>query len=85
VTAGEQFFESIADAIMERIEQKLAIKKRIFSLDEAAEYLGLTRKALQQKVARGEIRPVEMDRLLRFDILDLDDYIRSSKRRQDAA
>src|SRR5690348_4319244 len=32
---------SMADAIIEQIEHKLAIKKRIYSLDEAAEYLGL--------------------------------------------
>ncbi len=81
---SEQFFESMADAIVQRIERKLSIKKRIYSLDEAAEYLGLTRKALQQKVARSEVKAVEIDRLLRFDILDLDRMIEDSKR-NDAA
>lgn len=82
---ANDFFESMADAIVARIDRKWALRKRVFTLEEAAEYLGLTPKALQQKVARGEITPVHMDRLLRFDVLDLDRHIERSKRRAEEA
>ena len=85
MSQGDQFFESMAEAIVQRIQQKLAVKKRVLGLDEAAEYIGLTRKALQQKAARSEIRSVGFDRLLRFDVIDLDRYIESSKRKDSAA
>ena len=83
--APDQFFNAMADAIVARLEHKLALTRRIYGLEEAAQYLGLSRKALQQKASRGEIQCVHMDRLLRFDILDLEAYVASTKRQRTGA
>jgi excisionase family DNA binding protein len=53
--------------------------KRVFNLDEAAAYCGLTRDSFKKKVIRDQIRKVRFDKCWRFDKADLDDWIESHK------
>jgi hypothetical protein len=79
MNTSDQFVQAIATEVLSRIEERLSRNKRIYTLQEAALYLGLTPKALRQKVAKDEVKPCCFDRLLRFDIRDLDDYIEANK------
>jgi excisionase family DNA binding protein len=53
--------------------------KRVFTLDEAAAYCGLTRDSFKKKVVRDRLRKVRLDKCWRFDKVDLDDWIDSHK------
>jgi excisionase family DNA binding protein len=77
---SDQFFDSMADAIARRIESKLALKRRLLSLEQAAEYLGLSEDAVRDLVSEGRLRPVRPTRKLQFDICDLDEFIAELKR-----
>ena len=54
-------------------------EKRVFNLDEAAEYCGLTRDSFKKKVVRDRLRKVRLDKCWRFDKADLDAWIDSHK------
>lgn len=56
-----------------------AAGKRVFNLDEAAEYCGLTRDSFKKKVVRDQLRKVRLDKCWRFDKADLDAWIDSHK------
>ncbi|HJY08055.1 MAG TPA: helix-turn-helix domain-containing protein, partial [Bryobacteraceae bacterium] len=56
-----------------------AAAKRVFNLDEAAEYCGLTRDSFKKKVVRDQLRKVRLDKCWRFDKADLDAWIDSHK------
>jgi excisionase family DNA binding protein len=58
---------------------KVLSTKRIYTLDEAAEYCGLTRDSFKKKVIRDRIRKVRLDKCWRFDKSDLDTWIESHK------
>jgi len=53
--------------------------KRYLTVDEAAEYLGLSRAALYDRVRRGQIDHIRMGRSLRFDMQDLDLMMRRQR------
>ena len=53
--------------------------RRVFNLDEAAEYCGLTRDSFKKKVVRDRLRKVRLDKCWRFDKADLDAWIESHK------
>ena len=53
--------------------------KRVFTLDEAAAYCGLTRDSFKKKVVRDRLRKVRLDKCWRFDKADLDTWIDSHK------
>lgn len=50
--------------------------QRYLCFNDAAEYLGLSIEALRMRVRRRSIRFVRDGKLLRFDKLYLDDYMR---------
>jgi hypothetical protein len=79
MTAGDQFFEALADAVAARVERMLSCKQRLLGIDEAAAYLGFTPVALRHK-AGSEIPVVKIDSKLRFDRRDLDRYIDQARR-----
>lgn len=54
--------------------------KRLYSLPEAAEYLGRTVPAMRAMINSGKVRPVQIDRKIQFDIYDLDALIEQNKR-----
>ncbi len=53
--------------------------KRYVSSAAAAEYLGLSLDALYKRVRRGEVPHIWMGRLLRFDLQDLDLWMRRQR------
>jgi excisionase family DNA binding protein len=69
----------LAEAVASRIKTEVAVKQRVFDLDEAAAYCGLTRDSFKKKVVRDRIRKVRLDKCWRFDKADLDTWIDSHK------
>ena len=53
--------------------------KRYLTAAAAAEYLGLTRDALYTRTRKGEIPHIRMGRSLRWDMQDLDLWMRRQR------
>lgn len=73
---------ALARAVAEQLKEALgngAAAKRVFTLDEAAAYCGLTRDSFKKKVVRDRLRKVRLDKCWRFDKPDLDAWIDSHK------
>jgi excisionase family DNA binding protein len=73
---------AFANAVVDRLRDYLSVPvtaKRVFNLEEAAAYCGLTRDAFKKKVVRDRIRKVRLDKCWRFDKPDLDAWIDSHK------
>ena len=77
--AGETLIDAIADAVMIRLEKFTGMRQRLFELDQAAEYLGMTAEALRKK-AGVDIPVVKIDARLRFDRRELDRFIDQAPR-----
>jgi excisionase family DNA binding protein len=71
--------EALAQAVASKIKLDGPISKRVFNLDEAAAYCGLTRDSFKKKVVRDRMRKVRLDKCWRFDKADLDAWIDSHK------
>jgi excisionase family DNA binding protein len=71
--------EALARAVANKIKLEEPISKRVFNLDEAAAYCGLTRDSFKKKVVRDQLRRVRLDKCWRFDKADLDAWIDSHK------
>jgi excisionase family DNA binding protein len=55
------------------------VAKRYLAAAAAAEYLGLTRDALYTRTRKGEIPHIRMGRSLRWDMQDLDLWMRRQR------
>jgi predicted DNA-binding transcriptional regulator AlpA len=71
------FARAIAQELRGTLEQTTS--RRVFNLDAAAEYCGLTRNSFKKKVIRDQVRKVRLDKCWRFDKTDLDAWIESHK------
>jgi excisionase family DNA binding protein len=80
-TAATDFIniEILAQAVANKIKLESSTAKRVFNLDEAAEYCGLTRDSFKKKVVRDRLRKVRLDKCWRFDKADLDEWIAHRK------
>lgn len=58
-------------------------QKRLFNVEEAAQYIGLTPGTLYNMASRREIPTVKVGRALRFDVLQLDRFIEQHARKQE--
>jgi hypothetical protein len=76
---GGLLVEAIADAVFLRVEDLIHLPQRLYDLERAAEYMGMTPDSLSHK-AGVEIPVVRLDRKLRFDRRDLDRFIDRAKR-----
>lgn len=72
------FSRAVADHLKESLSG-ITTAKRVFNLDEAAEYCGLTRDSFKKKVVRDRLRKVRVDKCWRFDKADLDAWIDAHK------
>ena len=54
------------------------MEKRLLNIKEAADYLATTAGTLYQKVHNGTIPYVKIGRSLRFDIEELDEFIKNN-------
>lgn len=52
----------------------------LITVKEAAAYLGIRESRLRSAIRKKEVRYVKFDRLVRFDIEDLEQWIKKSKR-----
>jgi excisionase family DNA binding protein len=71
--------EILAQAVASKIKLETSVSKRVFNLDEAAAYCGLTRDSFKKKVVRDQIQKVRLDKCWRFDKADLDAWIHGHK------
>ena len=54
-------------------------RKRLFTVREAAEYLGRSEAAIYELAAKGRLPVVRLDRRIQFDVRDLDLLIETKK------
>jgi hypothetical protein len=78
-STGDQFFAALADAVASRLEHIVGCTQRLFDVEQAAVYLGLTPAAVRHK-AGVEVPVVKIDSKLRFDRRDLARYIDQAPR-----
>jgi hypothetical protein len=71
--------EEIAQAVFLKLEDKQVHTQRLFDIDQAARYLGMSPYSLRHKAGL-EIPVVRLDAKLRFDRRDLDKFIDAAKR-----
>jgi excisionase family DNA binding protein len=55
------------------------LKKRLYSVPEAAEYLGRSAWSIRELIWNGSIPCVRMGRRVHLDIIDLDNWIERNK------
>jgi hypothetical protein len=72
------FARAVADHLKESLSG-VVTAKRVFNLDEGAEYCGLTRHSFKKKVVCDRLRRVRVDKCWRFDKADLDEWIDTHK------
>lgn len=72
---GDALIDAIADAVAARLAKMHGTRKRLYSCEESAEYLGLSEDAIRDLVNAGKLKPVRPTRKVQFDIFDLDAYI----------
>lgn len=83
-TPGDTLIEAIANAVVERLERIQIIRKRLLTIEQAADYLGMSDDTVERLVAAGRLVPVRgLDRRVRFDIRDLDGLVEDAKRPRD--
>jgi hypothetical protein len=85
-TTGNQGLDVLADAIAERVFQRLAAvqernKGRLLDVSAAAEYIGRTPTALRHLIAKKTIPSVRRDGRVQLDRQDLDNWVELSKTR----
>lgn len=81
--------DALLDALADRVAAKVraevaqdgvaAVKRRLFTVEQAAVYLGRTTEALQHMIASGKLRAVRADRRVFLDLKDLDRWIEQNK------
>jgi excisionase family DNA binding protein len=85
-STGNQALDALADAIAERIYQRLTAaqernKSRLLDVPAAAEYIGRSPSALRHLIAKGSIPCVRRDGRVQFDRQDLDNWLEMGKTR----
>jgi hypothetical protein len=77
--------DTLLDDLAERIAAKLRAgsaskdRPRLFSLEDAATYIGRTKPGLDHLIAAGKIPTVRADRRVMIDVRDLDKWIDDNK------
>ena len=82
-------FDALLDVFSDLIAAKLGarlagreggkMQKRLLCVEEAAEYLGRTKEAVQHMIAAGKLPTVKSDRRVFLDVRDLDQWIERAK------
>ncbi|MGA2594754.1 MAG: helix-turn-helix domain-containing protein [Bryobacteraceae bacterium] len=83
-STGNQNLDALADAIAERVFQRLTAaqernKSRLLDVPAAAEYIGRTPSALRHLIAKKAIPCVRRDGRVQLDRQDLDDWLELGK------
>jgi hypothetical protein len=85
-TTGNQGLDALADAIAERVLQRLlpALEKnksRLLDVSAAAAHIGRTPSALRHLIAKGTIPCIRRDGRVQLDRQDLDHWLELGKTR----
>jgi excisionase family DNA binding protein len=81
-TTGNAGLDALADAIAKRVADILQHgQSRLLTVAQAADYLGMTQKALRHKIAEGSVPAVREGGRLHLDREDLDHWIDLRKAR----
>jgi hypothetical protein len=77
----DQVLDALADKLAERLRigQKPQITPRLLSVEQAAQYLSRSPRAVRLLAEKGILPGVRMDDRLFFDIADLDRAIEAAK------
>lgn len=82
-TPTDAFSKVIEEAVHSGVRRALNLSevtnRRLFSIIEAAKYLGVCRRSLQEMLASGELPSVPHGRRRMLDIQDLDSWIERKK------
>ena len=57
----------------------IVINKRLLNVNEAADYLSISRSKLYQLTDKGKIQSIKIDGSRRFDVCDLDLFVENQK------
>ena len=83
MTPTEPLIEAIVAGVVERLRANgvLAYQKRsrLMGIDEAADYLGRTPKAVRKLIEAGKLPVVRLDGRVQLDMRDLDRTIEGAK------
>ena len=60
------------------------ITQRLYTAQEAAEYLGRSLRSVRELIWAGKLPVVKVGRRIRLDLYDLDDFIELNKVREDS-
>ena len=71
--------DALADKLAERLGSLRQVTKRLFTRQEAAEYLGRSVRGFDGLVAKGAVASVRGDSRPMFDVRDLDTWIEANK------
>lgn len=74
----QQFIDRLAEALVSRISAPAPAPKRLFTLSEAAEYIGRSPKAVEHLIQRGTIPVTKLDGKRQVDRAALDKIIADS-------
>jgi excisionase family DNA binding protein len=80
ITAIEFFLNSVADVIVDRLDQRQEARRRLLDMDATCEYLGCSEDTIYRLVSDNKLTAVNVDRRKRFDIRDLNRLIDEAKR-----
>jgi excisionase family DNA binding protein len=69
------FIDSMAEAVAKKLPNRAAETKRLFTLEEAAQYIGRTQKAVERLIERGVIPVTKLDGKRQVDRAVLDKLI----------
>jgi excisionase family DNA binding protein len=70
--------QAIADLVATRLQESGPVKQRLLDSKEAAKYLGVSEHTLRHWTAAGDIPVTRIDAKLRFDVLELDRWIKEN-------
>lgn len=85
-STGNTGLDALADAIAERVYQKLAAaqerdKSRVLDVPAAAKYIGRTPSAVRHLITKGVIPCIRRDGRVQLDRKDLDNWLELGKTR----
>ena len=84
----EGLMDAFSDLVAAKVAERMAAsggagcskaRGRLFTVEDAAEYLGRTKEAVQHLVASGKLPTVRSDRRVFLDVKDLDQWIERCK------
>ena len=84
VKIDEAIREAVQSAITDSLKSVM-VEKRLYSLPEAARYLGRSKEAIGRMVRQGHVQVTSHDSKILIDVLELDRYCERVRHYHEAA